>query len=442
MYHIKLPDLSIISDDRKAYLEKHADELCKNCNLYKYLDEEYYPREKLRYMEIPSELKNPEELYYVIRYLRKWTATLVKTEEWEYFTLSIPPFVQELLSDLDRKWLEVQSWIYFSQTEKNYLLQEWIIEEAISSSQIEWAQTTANVAKDIIIRNREPKNKYEIMIVNNYETMVFITNEINNAVLSEQLLLDLQTMLTKNTLDDPWKSWRFRRDEDEVVVMNGVTWEVYHVPPKEKIMREELKSLIEFANDQDWSFMHPFIKATILHFWIAYLHPFCDWNWRTARAIFYRYLNKKWYRDFTYIPISRTINNSKKQYWDTYIYAEQEWHDLTFFLVYIAQKTQQAFREYKSFIIKQKEVHQKIQNAITSLYNESLNDRQLSLISYFIENPEKYVNSSVYQNQFKVTKNTAKSDLSWLKDISLLEVKRVGNFINYYPTKKLLDLWK
>jgi hypothetical protein len=41
------------------------------------------------------------------------------------------------------------------------------------------------------------------MIVNNYKTMLFITNEINNAVLSEQLLLDLQTMLTENTLEDP-----------------------------------------------------------------------------------------------------------------------------------------------------------------------------------------------------------------------------------------------
>lgn len=80
-------------------------------------------------------------------------------------------------------------------------------------------------------------------------------------------------------------------------------------------------------------------------------------------------------------------------------------------MVYIAQKTQQAFREYRSYIIKQKEEHQNIQNAIISLFKESLNERQLSLISYFIKNPEKYVNSSIYQNQYRVSKNTAKSDL-------------------------------
>lgn len=442
MYQIKLPDFSIISNERKEYFEKNADELCRKYNLSKYLDEEYYPREKLKYMEIPSEFNNSEELYFVIRYLRKGSITPVRSMSWEYFTMNIPPFVQKLLSDLDRKWVELQSDINFTQSEKNYFSQEWIIEEAISSSQIEWAQTTANQAKEIIMRNREPKNKHEIMIVNNYQAMLFITNEVKDVDLSENLLLDLQEIVTKNTLDDGWKSWRYRTDEDNIVVMNGATWEIYHRPPTVGIMKEEIKKLIDFANDKDGTFIHPFIKATILHFWIGYLHPFCDWNWRTARAIFYRYLNKKWYKDFSYIPISRAINSSKKQYSTAFVYSEQEEHDLTFFLVYIAQKTEQAFREYKDFIIKQKEEHKNIQNIITSIYGKILNERQLSLISYFIENPEKYTNNSVYQNQFKVSKNTAKLDLLWLKDLNLLETRHVGKYTNYYPTKTLQNLWK
>ncbi len=442
MYRIKLPDFSMISDERKENLRNNVDELYKKYNLGKYIDEEYYPWEKLKYMEIPSEFNSPEELYFLISYLRKGNATPVKSMSWEYFTMNIPPFVQKLLSDLDRKWIELQSDLNFSQSEKNYLSQEWIIEEAISSSQIEWAQTTANQAKEIIMRNREPKNKHEIMIVNNYKAMLFITNEVKDLALSERLLLDLQGIVTQNTLEDEWKSWRYRTDEDNIVVMNGVTWEIYHRPPRVGIMKEEIKKLIDFANDKDGTFIHPFIKATILHFWIWYLHPFCDWNWRTARAIFYRYLNKNWYKDFTYIPISRAINTSKKQYSTAFVYSEQENHDLTFFLVYIAQKTKQAFKEYKDFIINQKENHKNIQNIITSIYGKTLNERQLSLISYFIENPEKYTNNSVYQNQFKVSKNTAKLDLLWLKDFNLLETRHVGKYTNYYPTRILLDLWK
>ena len=70
MYNIKLPDLSVISDERKKYLEKNADELYRRCNLGKYLDDEYYPREKLKYMEISSEFNSPEELYFTVHFLR------------------------------------------------------------------------------------------------------------------------------------------------------------------------------------------------------------------------------------------------------------------------------------------------------------------------------------------------------------------------------------
>jgi len=55
--------------------------------------------------------------------------------------------------------------------------------------------------------------------------------------------------------------------------------------------------LIEFANDENITtgFIHPVIKAILLHFWIGYLHPFCDGNGRTARALFYWYLLKNDY---------------------------------------------------------------------------------------------------------------------------------------------------
>lgn len=95
----------------------------------------------------------------------------------------------------------------------------------------------------------------------------------------------------------------------------------------------------------------------------------------------------------------------------SYIYSEQENNDLTFFLVYIAQKTQQAFEEYRKFIIKQKEYNQNIQKMILSLYKKSLNERQISLVYYFIEKPDKYTNITMYKNQYLVSPNTAKTDI-------------------------------
>jgi hypothetical protein len=86
-------------------------------------------------MEIPSEFNSPEELYFTVHFLRmRWNLTLVKSSSWGYFRMNVPPFVQKLLSDLDRKWIEAQSDIIFTKSEKNYFSHEWILEEAISSS--------------------------------------------------------------------------------------------------------------------------------------------------------------------------------------------------------------------------------------------------------------------------------------------------------------------
>lgn len=52
--------------------------------------------------------------------------------------------------------------------------------------------------------------------------------------------------------------------------------------------------------------------------------------------------------------MSQVIKNSKKQYADAYLYSEQDNSDLTYFLVYIANKTNQAFEEFKKYVNKKK----------------------------------------------------------------------------------------
>jgi len=66
-------------------------------------------------------------------------------------------------------------------TPPNNLLINALIEEAISSSQLEGAATTRKVAKEMLRQKREPKNRSERMIVNNYRAMQYI-NEIVSIV--------------------------------------------------------------------------------------------------------------------------------------------------------------------------------------------------------------------------------------------------------------------
>lgn len=59
-----------------------------------------------------------------------------------------------------------------------------------------------------------------------------------------------------------------------------------------------MQSLCDFANTNhngiDAEFIHPVIKAMILHFLVGFIHPFGDGNGRTARALFYWFMLKKW----------------------------------------------------------------------------------------------------------------------------------------------------
>ncbi len=437
-YKIEKPDLSKISEKRKSFLNSEIFYIYTKYNLSKYSNDKYYFWDKIKFQELPDELKNYEELWYIIKYFRYSVPMLIKDKNGRNFILWKPDFLDELLHNLDLSlWWKFLG-INFNDTERKIFLQNWIIEEAISSSQLEWALTSSKVAKDMIWKWRKPITKDEKMILNNYKAMTFVNDE---EYLKEDLdlakLLELQSILTKDTLENKDQEWRLRVDADEIIIQNSDGTKILHTPPKEEILKEELKKLIDYANDKDWLFTHPFIKASILHFWIWYLHPFCDWNGRTARVIFYWYLLKKWYWGFSYIPISKIIKKSQTQYKNAYLYSEQDDNDLTYFIVYIANKTKLAFREFEEYVNNKVK---KQKNIFKELYHLWLNDRQNKLIAYFLENPKSYTNNSIHKKYYSIARNTAKRDLEILLEKWFLKLEKQWRYINYFPVQNLSDL--
>lgn len=430
IYHIEEPDLLKISKERKDFLNKDLIEIYIKNNLEKYLNEDYYSWSKLKYQILPKELESHEELRYVIKFFRFGQPIPIKTEDWKVFTLGKPHFLEEFLHNIDY-WLW---WDFFgkeiSESEKKTFLQNWIAEEAISSSQLEWAMTSSKEAKKIIAEKRKPMNVSERMIVNNYRAMLYIKEEVKDKELSKENLLELQKIITEGTLDDKKDEWRYRQDSDEVVVADKITGAIYYIAPKETFFKEQLEILLDYANDKDWKFTHPFVKSVILHFWIAYLHPFCDWNGRTARAIFYWYLLKKWYWGFNYVPISKVIKDSKKQYGESFLNAEQDGLDLTYFLVYISKKTKQAFEEFREYIWKQRK---KQKDWLRLFMWTGLNDRQIRLLDYLINHKEWYTNMTIHRNYYGISPNTAIADLEKLRELWFLMANKEGKYKNYYP---------
>jgi hypothetical protein len=92
-----------------------------------------------------------------------------------------------------------------------------LIEEAITSSQLEGATTTREVAKEMIRTGRPPRDHSERMILNNFLTMQQIS-EIKGQSLTKDLILALHGMVTNGTLPDPSATGRLRRKDENIFI--------------------------------------------------------------------------------------------------------------------------------------------------------------------------------------------------------------------------------
>ena len=80
------------------------------------------------------------------------------------------------------------------------------------------------------------------------------------------------------------------------------------------MLQQRLEQLCRFANAElPAAFMHLVARAITLHFWLAYDHPFCDGNGRTARALFYWAMLHQGYWLFECISITSVINKARGQ---------------------------------------------------------------------------------------------------------------------------------
>lgn len=407
--------------------------------LHKVSDEHYYYWDTVKHLNPPANLTSIE-FWYMIKIVRNISAknTIITSEHGKQFSWVNPEFTNEYLHNIDKKlggeiFLHYQHII--TQYGKQRLLTKSIIEEAIASSQLEGAAITTPMAKKLLLENRQPKDKSEVMIVNNYKTMQAITDTYKNQKLSVDMLFELHRLITKDTLE-PDKQGRYRLDSDGITI-NDQTNYIYHIPPKEVFLREEMTKLILYANDEgDKEFTHPVIKAIFLHFWIGYLHPFYDGNGRLARTLFYWYLLRKGYWAIQYLPISLVIKNAPDKYGMSYVYSEQDDFDLTYFYEFHIKKIIEALINFENYIRKKTTENSDIQNKLQKKYQ--FNDRQYELLRYLIvKGNDAYITPSSFVELNKISRETANKDLKTLEDFNLIEKKRAGRNMRYYATSRL-----
>lgn len=309
-----------------------------------------------------------------------------------------------------------------------------LMEEAIASSRIEGASTTRRVAKEMLRTGRAPKDKSERMIVNNFRT-VSALRELKDEPLTPALIVRIQEMLTQGTLADPEDVGHIRCDDD--VLVHDETGRVLHVPPPAKDLPDEIERLCEYANSDGDTFVHPVVKATILHFWLAYLHPFADGNGRTARALSYLFMLKKGYWLFEYLSVSRVILGSRSAYDRAYLYAETDECDTTYFIDFHVHAIEKALVELTRYLDRKKAEEQQLQEALRD--DPTLNYRQRALLGRALADAASVFTIESHRASHDVAYATARADLLDLVDRGYLEQHRQGKAFAFVPARGLQD---
>lgn len=327
------------------------------------------------------------------------------------------------------------------QTRDTYLIRS-LIEEAVNSSQLEGASTTRDVAKEMIRQDRSPRDKSEQMILNNYHAMQFI-REIKNETLTPSIVLELHRILTDKTMD-PSAVGQLRTAADDIHVVDNATQAQLHTPPQAEELENRLDALCDFAQaaanhgqppalSDGEAFIHPVIRAITLHFMLAYDHPFCDGNGRTARALFYWAMAREGYWLIEFVSISRVIKQASAQYGKAFLYTETDQNDLTYFLIHQLEVIHQAVDALHEFLDNKiqgvQAARQRLQG--NARLQDKLNARQVALLRHALTHPRFSYVVNEHQRSHGVSYDIARKDLLQMADgLNLLVKTRRGK--RYY----------
>lgn len=313
-----------------------------------------------------------------------------------------------------------------SQKDSQYFLLSSAMEEAIASGQMEGASTTRRVAKDMLRKRAKPRNKDQQMIVNNYNTIRFLA-EHKDRPLDTAFLLEIHRSISEKTLADPMDEGAFR-STDDIVVMDELRGKVAHLPPSHTEIGSYIADLCDFANS-DHTYIHPIVKAIIIHFIISYVHPFSDGNGRTARALFYWYLLKKGYRLMEFLSVSRIIYRSKEQYERAFLYAEHDGLDMGYFIQYNLESLKKSFDELKNYLNRKA---QEAQSVMEFTHVVGMNERQRQIMKMAIKRPSAVFVCKELEPVLSVSAKTLRADLSGLVDFGLLEAIPINRRLTGY----------
>lgn len=396
----------------------------------KYTQESYMPLKDIGYrlgnLGIP-ERKFPE--YKVrIQALRKMGAVpfflkSIRKNFWYFPSDSI----HKKLHEIEELGKELYNKIESHGTFKGDFLQNAAVEEAITSAIYEGASSTRSEAKALIASNKAPKNEHEWMLFNNYKAMKWI-KENNTVAISSDVILRIHEIVSQGALEEDGVdfSGKFRND---VVYVTSLT-ETVHEGVHHAKLKEALEEAIALTINHP-RYLHPLVKAILLHYFIAYIHPFFDGNGRTARTLFYFQAMKDKLDFVELLSISASLKDYGKRYEKSFILVQKHDLDMSYFIDFCLTSLIQALRR----------VEKKVEYLIDIANVKELlkiNSNQVALLQRTALNKHRSITIESYGESIGKSREVARRDLKDLFEKGFLKEESIGRKFVYRIVSKTL----
>ncbi|WP_254872897.1 Fic family protein [Schaalia sp. Marseille-Q2122] len=400
--------------------------------------EGYVDWEWIRYHR-PPEGFTREEWWLLLRGQRVRTAksTPFTLVDGTPITWNYPDSLWKLTDEITaqaRGTLELPQGLERLERPRHYLVSS-LIEEAITSSQMEGASTSRVRAKEMLQEGQKPRDRSEQMILNNYEVMTWL-REVKEQPLSADLVFEIHRRITAQTMGDPSEAGRLQQPGEERVRIYGDQGQeqILHIPPPAEELPQRLETLCAFANGGGDGYMPPLLRAITVHFMMGHDHYFVDGNGRTARAVFYWLLLNQGFFLAEYLSISRLLRRAPAQYARSFLLTEQDEGDLTHFLLFHAQIVSKAIDELHKYVARRAKDQRDI---IEVLQHSDVNLRQMALLKQMVVGEISGVDVSFYRQNFGVAPQTARTDLHDLVEKGFLIQRSDGRRHYWIPDPNL-----
>lgn len=235
--------------------------------------------------------------------------------------------------------------------------------EIIATSAIENIDFSRDSVRSIL-SGQASKNEEEKRIEGLKKGLEFIADPGNK--ITEENIYKLYKMTIGQYLDEEnqLKEGNLYRHDSVYVVGTKVE----HTGISYKQVPSYMKSLVTYINQKDD--IQDLMKACIIHFYIAYVHPWFDGNGRMARLVHLWFLVQRGYQSVLFVPFSSLIEKTRKQYYDAYQTIEDNYRythtiDVTPFLLYFINNVYNK-------------IEQPLQEDTLSVYRLALNQKKIT----------------------------------------------------------------